>query len=207
MLPEWTTNKLRMESRVIELKARSVNEKILNLGCGLGGPVEFPNFINIDKYQQSPGIHNCDMSNLAAYLKPISVVPNAIYSSHSLEHQPYREAQKSIKVWYEILAPGGQVYLAVPNLGALCELINQPGLSLEQFNWYHYCIFGYQTNPQVNWQSTDLNHPDEPGQYHLCGFTLGTLRLFFEREGFKIQELYAYDGYGTPSIWLEAKKE
>lgn len=199
---EWINNRGRMEETVRILKLSSPEFKCLNLGCGAGGPAEFPNFINVDKFVEGPGITKGDLAELPF---PDDYAA-AVYSSHSLEHLPYRKAQKAIKEWSRVLAHGGKVYLAVPNLAFLGQMLSDESMDIVQYNWFLYCAFGYQTDPQIDWKSMETNLPELPGQFHLCGFTKKTLRYFFEREGFVITELYPYEGYGTPSLWLEAIK-
>ena len=50
-----------------------------------------------------------------------------LYASHVLEHFDYREEVGAVLVeWKRVLAPGGKIYISVPNLDVLCYLFSHP---------------------------------------------------------------------------------
>jgi len=131
----------------------------------------------------------------------------AIYSSHSLEHLSFRKAQLALIHWAQILKPGGKLYLAVPDLKEICRIMISDEVDEEQkWNWYVWTLFGYQTDCQTPDSNRSLNLPDDPGQYHTCGFTPKSLKSFLNKAELAVDKMYEYDGWRTPSIWTVATK-
>jgi len=67
-----------------------------------------------------------------------------------------------------------------------------------------YTLFGYQLDP--NKKDLNLDAPVDLGQFHTSGYTEYTLSQEFFQNGFYIKNLYRYDGWSTPSIFVEAVK-
>lgn len=166
----------------------------LHLGCG---PNVFEGFVNVDKFVQKPGIKSWDIGKIP--LPENSV--DSIYSSHSLEHLNIRDGIKALRNWYKILREGGTLYLAVPDLREICKKMATDSKENVQ-SWWIYTLFGYQAPTE----SKGLDVPDEPGQYHMSGYTGETLKHELIGAGFDEINMFGYDGYGTPSIWCEAVK-
>jgi SAM-dependent methyltransferase len=192
----------RMLERLAFVKAlpAQVPGTYLHMGCG---PQVLDGFLNIDKYHQDPRVVNWDMYDVQMPAESV----DGIYSSHSLEHLPYRHAKLAIRNWYKLLRKGGVLYLAIPDL----EIIMQYLLSDEideglKWGWYVYTLFGYQVDPSKYAGSVQLDLPVDPGQFHTCGFTTKSIRTLLQNSGFTLELIFSYDGWGTPSIYLEARK-
>ncbi len=94
----------------------------------------------------------------------------ALYSSHVLEHFDYRdELQDGLREWHRVLAPGGTLYLSVPDLAALAQLLLTGRLSIEQRFMVVRIMFG--------------GHVDAH-DYHQMGFDLELLGHFLRAAGF-----------------------
>lgn len=172
----------------------------LNLGCG---PMVLQGWFNIDKYHKAEGVITADINDLPFEYHGV----DTIFSSHSLEHQPFHHARKSLKHWFKYLSHGGRLCLAVPDLENQMKIMLDPSVSYElKWGWYIYTIFGYQvdTNVPMNMRHDDM--PVEPGQIHYCGFTREWLSRYLSEVGYSVQEMWTYDGWGTPSIYVEAIK-
>jgi len=168
----------------------------LHLGCG---PHILDNWINIDKYYEDPRVIKEDIYNLDC--KEV----DGIYSSHSLEHLPIRHARLALKNWYKILKKGGVLYLAIPDLEETMRKILDSTITFtHRYFWYMHCLFGYQTDSSNT--SPSLDSEIDLGQFHTCGFTEELIRFYLNEDGFKVRELFKYDGWSTPSIYLEAEK-
>lgn len=71
---------------------------------------------------------------------------SAVYCSHNLEHYYHFDVVRVLQGMLAVLAPGGHVYLKVPDLQAVAEHLakggslhdNVPGSS---FDW-HQCLYG-----------------------------------------------------------------
>lgn len=174
----------------------------LHLGCGphiLGG------YLNIDGYHDaSEPVLTMDIGNPLPFAKN-SV--KAIYSSHSLEHLPIRTALKALSNWVDVLEPGGQLFLAVPDLEEICmKFIDVNTPEDQKWGWHIYTMFGYQINSSIPPSDKSLDYPVDHGQFHQTGFTANRLKhLMFER-GMAVKELFKYDGWGTPSLFMNAEK-
>lgn len=168
--------------------------KHLNLGCGhriLEG------FTNVDKYTKGDNIDNYDIYQLP--YKDCS--QDILFSAHSLEHLPIRHAKMALFDWYRVLAPGGKLVLMVPDLELImCKLLENN----TDFDWYLYTLFGYQIDTNI--RDDKVDHPVDYGQFHTCGFTKKRLKQEMEQIGYKVTQLFNYDGWNTPSIFIEAKR-
>lgn len=100
----------------------------------------------------------------------------AIYASHVLEHFYHslnNELITTLKEWYRVLKPGGQLLISVPDLKTLCWLYLNPNLIAIERHQLMRIIFGAQTN------SYDV---------HKVGFDFETLALYLEEVGFEEYE-------------------
>jgi len=181
-----------------QVKEYPKDDKVfLHLGCGdriLDG------FINIDKYFEDTDVINFDIFQLP--YKDHST--DIIFCSHVLEHLPIRHAKLAIKEWARVLKPNeGKLYLGIPDLELIIKLLLQPNLSDDERTWFLYTLFGFQTNA-ANRDSDNLNYPIDPGQFHTCGFSKATILQELNSNGLAISNMYNYDGWGTPSIYIEA---
>lgn len=174
----------------------------LHLGCA---KLVIPGYHNVDKYVEYPGVINSGMLEYCQEMPNSSV--DTIFSSHAIEHLPYRHATALIKEWGRITAKGGQIFLAIPDLELIMRFILEGTVSEERkWEWYIYCLFGYQSSPLIPARSDNAEATIDHGQFHTCGFTAKRIRSLLEGSGFIIQKLLHYDGWQTPSIWVEAKK-
>ena len=198
---ELISNRDQMLSRVEYLKKLPLHDPgtYLHLGCG---PQIIPLFDNVDKYYQHPQVQNYDM-----YLLPHeSGSVKAIYSSHSLEHLPFRHARLALKEWARVLSDNGCLYLAVPDMELCFQAMMNPSVSFyNKWHWFVYTIWGFQVDPNSG-QNPDLNLPVDPGQFHQCGFSKEFLQVELESVGLQIRNIFSYDGWDTPSIFVEAIK-
>jgi len=173
------------------------DKTFLHLGCG--GRI-LDGFTNVDKYFEDPKVINFDIFQLPY----ASHNTDLIFCSHVLEHLPIRHARLAIKEWARVLKPReGKLFLAIPDLELIIKLLLQPNLSSDERDWFTYTLFGFQTNP-ANRDANTLDYPVDPGQFHTCGFTKATIMQELTQNGLAIESMYNFDGWGTPSIWIEA---
>ena len=164
-------------------------KKYLNLGCG---ERILPGFINVDKYYQDSQVINFDIFQLPFEDNTI----DGIFCAHVLEHLPFRHARLAIIEWARVLK--GFLYLGIPDV----ELIFEYFKVNDDIDMFLVTLFGFQTDPGN--RGEDLNYPVNDGHFHKCGFTKKMIQDQLEVNGFVIDELYNYDGWGTPSIWVKA---
>jgi len=190
---------IHLESELFRyVKEYPLDDKVfLHLGCG--GRI-LDGFTNIDKYFEDPNVINFDIFQLPYETSNTDI----IFCSHVLEHLPIRHAKLAIQEWARVLKPRtGKLFLAIPDLELIIKLLLQTNLSDEERDWFMYTLFGYQTNP-ANRDASVLNFPVDPGQFHTCGFTKATILRELTLNGLAIENMFNFDGWGTPSIWIEA---
>jgi len=199
---EWLTNRDYMINKVEEIKQIPKHQNGIHLHLGCGCHI-FEGFLNIDKYQEHAQVLNCDILKMPFTNESV----DTIYSSHSLEHLPIRSANAALAYWYKLLKPDGVLYLAVPDLEEVCSILLDPNINDNlKFEWYMYVLFGWQTTIGLRTNAFDTSAPVDPGQFHCTGFTKKRLIDILTNIGFKVEKCINYDGWDTPSIWLEVKK-
>lgn len=171
-----------------------------NLGCGKS---ILENFVNIDKYFDHPLVTKGDIDSLPYDENTCDL----ILSSHSLEHMPFHVALRNIDSWYNWLKKGGRLCLAVPDLENQMRIMLSPNVSFDsKWGWYIYTIFGYQIDQEISPKNRTKNESIDYGQIHYCGFSKEFLIKYLTSKGYIICEAWTYDGWGTPSIYIEAIK-
>lgn len=169
----------------------------LNLGCG-EKPIS--GFLNIDKYIKKEKVDNYDICDL-----PFDEnFADVIISYHSLEHLPIRYGRKALRDWYKILKDRGKLYLEVPDLEEIVKGLFNPENNNRQHDWFLYCLYGWQVCTED--RGFDLNYDLDPGQFHCNGFSEKFALEELFKAGFIVNKVIRYDGYNTPSIFIEAEK-
>jgi len=188
-----------LENDLFEIAKKEKNKKWLHLGCG--GRV-LDGFINVDKYVEHPEVFNFDIYKLPYEDNSVDL----IYCSHVLEHLPYRHSKMAMSEWGRVLKKESKLFLAIPDLDLIMIKMLDPTISHETWEWYLHTLFGFQTNPS-NLNSDVLDYPLDLGQFHTCGFNKKTISQELQKINFEIVEMFNYDGWDTPSIWVTAVKK
>jgi predicted SAM-dependent methyltransferase len=174
----------------------------LNLGCGTR---LLEGFVNVDKYSKLPRVENYDIYQLPYGVFTEKGEVDIIFCAHVLEHLPVRHAKLAIKEWGRVLKTDGRLYLGIPDLEVVMTMLLNPGLEDKIRTWLMYVLFGFQTDPAN--RGDDLNYPVDQGQFHTCGFTKDSIVKELTAVGFECEKVMNYDGWGTPSIWIVAKRK
>lgn len=107
-----------------------------------------------------------------------------IYASHVVEHFDYKdELLSTLKEWYRILAPGGKIFISVPDIDVLAELmISKDKFSVDDRFFIMRMLFG--------------GHIDKY-DYHAVGLNEDFLTSFLEQAGFikikKVRDFGLFD--------------
>jgi hypothetical protein len=97
--------------------------------------------------------------------------------------------------------------LVVPDMENTMKIMLDQSVSFElRYEWYMLVMFGYQRDPNIPWAQRSVNDKVDPGQIHYCGFTKEWLSVYLKQLGFEIEDLWSYNGYDTPSLYVQAKK-
>lgn len=169
-----------MAKSVVRDQTRSVKRiagKIaLNLGCG---PTHhtfdgYDHTLNIDARKDVKPDVRCDIFKVKEKLEknyPDCKV-RLIYSSHFLEHFTVVETRKILRMCHEILGPGGNLWVVVPNLEhAARQILRDAKPDRLSMN----IIYGEQAYAL---------------DFHKCGYTPQSLKAFLELLGlYKVLEV------------------
>jgi len=134
----------------------------------IGGETAKPGW-RIVNVQPGPHVdHVGDVSTVAAAFADDSV--DALYASHIMEHLGYDAAlPNTLKELRRILKPGGEFYIAVPDMKALCQLFLHPKADLNMRIHVMRVLYGGRTD------AFDV---------HYTGFDQEILGFFLGRAGF-----------------------
>ncbi len=94
----------------------------------------------------------------------------AIYSSHVLEHLPHAEILATLEEWRRVLVKGGEIFISVPDLQIISQLLVHPSVPLSLKNDLVKMTFGGQVDAY---------------DFHKTGFTQEILQDFLEKAGFE----------------------
>lgn len=122
------------------------------------GSFPLPGYTNID--QHCPADIQADFATL--HFNDVE----EIVALHLLEHLPWRSTRDVLRLWHAWLAPGGRLLVEVPDMG---EIMRRG----QRDPWWQQYIYGCQ---------------DHGGEYHLAGFTLGSLSDQVRAAGFDVLE-------------------
>lgn len=170
----------------------------IRFSIGSGGKFT-PSYVCTDKYRISNVVEVFDQSNIPYPDRSI----HAIYSEHALEHSDsHYDAERTIAEWARVLRHGGHLWLKIPDLEECCRSFLKysdddiyPGSRFTPREWYKYTIYGIQQSQ---------NGEPDAGQFHHTGFTVNSIKVLLEKYGFNVDRISKYDGYGTPSIEVNA---
>ena len=149
-----------------------MEKDIKGLNIGSGGS-NIPEFLNIDA-----GLFaDCDIvAKMNSRLKFRKESVGAIYCSHMLEHIPRRRTKKILKSWYSVLKPGGNLYLCVPDMEALCQIYLDNIRSYDS-EYGRFCVDA-ACNIMYGGQVTRYD-------FHFYGYAFATLKTVLESAGFR----------------------
>lgn len=172
----------------------------LHLGCG---SFLLPGYINIDLANPKADKEG-DLRHPDGFADN---TVNKIVCHHALEHIPMRDLLPTLKNWYKLLKPGGTIDIGMPDI-ELCMKMFLEEDEERKWGWLIWTIYGAQTEQPTENNVYDIQDtfPYMPSQSHLSGLSLGKMIELLERVGFRMVEAYHYDGFGTPSFFIYAKK-
>jgi len=182
-------NNVRREKQTnFEEKAGSQKEKVsgkglkLHLGCG---SIKIPGFINVDI---DPNVSAVDVVDDACTLSRFNNnSASLIYACHVLEHFSHNEIIPILKRWFEILEPGGELRISVPDTDRIVKVYNK--------NWQHF-----QTPPNSPWIGLIYGGQNDKYDFHKTGFNFTYLKYLMEQAGFMHVSEYPHEPH-----WLGIK--
>ncbi len=123
-------------------------QRVLDLGCGMGGFVKLLHQHGIDAYgvdsdpeciaearRHALDVVEADVVEHLRDLPPASV--DAIFSAHLVEHMPYAVVLETIQLALRALTPGGRLLLVTPNPRALLTHLELYHMHFGHIALYH----------------------------------------------------------------------
>lgn len=161
-------------SRNVFLK-KNINDhpRKLHLGCG---DIRIAGYCNVD-------IDNLPTVDVIDDILKLQRFPNdfaeQIYACHVLEHLPHSLVIPTLKRWMQVLKPGGELRISVPDIDRIVQIYSK--------NWGHF-----QTKGNSPWIGLLYGGQLDPYDYHKTGFNFCWLSMLLEESGFEGIEEYQH---------------
>lgn len=181
---EQIQNVLREISEYFDI---SFFEKKIKLNLGCGNDIK-RGYINIDRYNNTKNVDmNADLGSLP--FKNNSV--DELYTSHVFEHIGINDIYPVLEEWRRVLKLNAKLILRLPNLEKEVKIWLEAS---DDKKWFEVIrIFGSQSHP---------------GNTHLCGFNMGSLKSFLERFNFEVEDIkLGNSGHGEEIQCVARKRE
>jgi predicted SAM-dependent methyltransferase len=147
------------------------SNKPLRLHLGSGG-IRIPGYLNIDLVSGK----NVDIVDDVGLLSQFeSGTVDSIYACHVLEHFSHEQGTVTISCvqvlnrWFELLKPGGELFVAVPNSKEIFRAILKKPTRCDSSKFF-MAIYGGQ---------------EYPTNVHYSGYTYESLKEILKKVGFK----------------------
>ena len=163
------------------LRPSTRTSKKLHLGCG---NIHISQYCNIDI---SP-LKTVDIVDNIAFLRKFpDDFAEQIYACHVLEHLDHAQATRALKRWLEILQPGGELCISVPDIDRIVQIY--------QKNWQHF-----QTKGNSPWIGLIYGGQLDKHDYHKTGFNFCWLSNLLESVGYIEIEEYPIFPHFIPNV-------
>jgi predicted SAM-dependent methyltransferase len=153
----------------------------LHLGCG---NTHIPGWCNIDMIRTGATDIVLDIRNLAGISNNCA---DKIYSCHVLEHFAHKEITGILNRWRDVLKPGGEIRISVPDLDAITRIY--------QKNINHFNVPGNQP-----WVALIYGGQKDRYDFHKTGFNFCWLSYLLKSCGFICIERYPNYPHFIPGI-------
>lgn len=155
--------------------------RCLHLGCG---NVRLPDFCNVDILMTPAVDVISDISKLDNF-KDESI--ELIYACHVLEHFSHDEAVAVLQRWFEVLKPGGELRVSVPDIDRIVKIYTD--------NWQHF-----QTPGNSPWIGLLYGGQGDPYDFHKTGFNFCWMKHLLEKVGFAQISEYPHEPHFVPGV-------
>ena len=187
----------REETLFQEAKLDGKNKVFLNLECGnkiLTG------FKNIDKDFLDSKIYNCEIFEIPVEAESVDV----IYCAHTYEAFSEDKGLQALSEWSRVLKVNGRCFLEIPDIEEIAFRILDSTVPEKEKNLYYNILFG--TSSQELFFNKKTQKAIDPTKLFKFGFSKEKLRDVLTKLDFSIQEMFTFDGWGIPSIWVRFNK-
>ena len=152
---------------------QKLDMKKLHLGCG---HIHAEGWCNVDVLSTGATDLVMDISTLPGLADD---TVEMIYSCHVLEHFSEAEVPEILSRWFEVLRPGGEIRISVPDLDAITRIY--------QKNIEHFRVAGNQP-----WIALIYGGQKDAYDFHKTGFNYCWLKYLLEQAGFTDVSLYEH---------------
>lgn len=174
-------NRARMLARKGTPKMNPSDAKRLHLGCG---NIHLPGFCNVDILMT----HAVDVvSDISKLDKFADNSIELIYACHVLEHFSHEDAINVLHRWFEVLKPGGELRISVPDIDRIVKIYHE--------NWQHF-----QTAGNSPWIGLLYGGQGDPYDFHKTGFNYCWMRHLLEDIGYVEVVEYPHEPHFIPSV-------
>lgn len=173
--------RVRLYSQIRLPKADPAEATKLHLGCG---NIRIPGFCNVD-ILSSPAVDVVsDISKLENFRDDSAEL---IYACHVLEHFSHQEALDVLTRWFDVLAPGGEVRISVPDLDRIVKIYME--------NWVHF-----QTPGNSPWIGLLYGGQGDPYDFHKTGFNFCWMKHLLEGIGYEEIREYPHEPHFVEGV-------
>ncbi|CAM3601737.1 class I SAM-dependent methyltransferase [Thalassospira profundimaris] len=151
----------------------------LHLGCG---NVALSGYINVD-VMNTLGVDVID--DIRSLKRFPENSASQIYACHVLEHFGHDEILPIPKRWYEVLMPGGEIRISVPDIDKIIKIYSD--------NPQHF-----QTPGNSPWIGLIYGGQSTPYDYHKTGYNFCWLKHLMEQCGFEDFNEYPHEPHFIP---------
>jgi SAM-dependent methyltransferase len=156
------------------LHNEKANSRKLHLGCG---HIHIDGYCNIDILS----LPSVDIVDDVKKLNKFSAnYADSIYACHVLEHFPHSDIVPILERWFEVLKPGGEIRISVPDIDRIVKIYVE--------NWNHF-----QTPGNTPWIGLLYGGQGDPYDFHKTGFNFCWLSKLLTDVGFEQIEEYPHD--------------
>lgn len=173
-IARWVINQIRKIDRKYRPKMDPSDATRLHLGCG---NIHLKGFCNVDILPTIAVDVVSDISKLANF-KNNSI--ELIYACHVLEHFSHDDAAKVLKRWFEVIKPGGELRISVPDIDRIVKIYSK--------NWQHF-----QTPGNTPWIGLLYGGQGDPYDFHKTGFNFCWMKYLLEGIGFVDVQEYPHE--------------
>ena len=164
-IARFIINQFKRFDRKYRPKINPKDATKLHLGCG---NIHLKDFCNVDILPTIAVDVISDISKLSNF-KNDSI--ELIYACHVLEHFSHDEAVKVLKRWFEVIKPGGELRISVPDIDRIVKIYSK--------NWQHF-----QTPGNTPWIGLLYGGQGDPYDFHKTGFNFCWMKYLLEEIGF-----------------------
>lgn len=162
-------------------KMNPADAKKLHLGCG---NIRLAGFCNVD-------ILTTEAVDVVSDISKLDNFPNnsieLIYACHVLEHFSHDEAVKVLRRWFDVLEPGGELRISVPDIDRIVKIYHD--------NWSHF-----QTPGNSPWIGLLYGGQGDPYDFHKTGFNFCWMRYLLEGIGYTQVAEYPHEPHFVSGV-------